>query len=518
MPISGFTHSPAGSTRRGSHRSRSSRFADRAAPIVAALRTTRRLFQSVFAGNGIPGAILLLVVATAPFPFGSADDIQVAFWCICLSLCLLMVTLREASAAQLWLLSGIGMIVIGYVFVLHEQLSDTPWLAPYHPIWKQASAVLGTQLPPSASIVRHAAFFALGAPLANILSLSIGLAVGGNRRFAWLLVKVLAWSGACYALYGLLQQLIEPQMILWREKVAYVGSVTSTFVNRNTAACYFGSCTVLWMLLILVKIRRRLPGRRLVWRHLRADLRLIPPREIAIDLAAFAVCLVAMFMTGSRAGVALSLLTMVVAFSIFIRRDLPARSGIWLSLGTGTLIAIGVLQFLGGRVNSRFETRDLVDAGRLEAWKSTLRIIGDNPWFGTGMGTFTSSFPAYRSPNISIQGFWNAAHSTPLELASEIGLPLALLVATGWLVMLIVYARGVLYRSRDAVLPLAAAAIASLALLHSSVDFSLQIPGYSIPFFALFGVGLAQSFSSSLRADPTSGNQDAENAASIGAD
>lgn len=468
------------------------------------MQAVRDLFRSVFAGNGIATAILLLVVAAAPFPFGSADDIPIAFWCICLSLCLLMVTLREATAAQLWLLSGVGVIAVGYGIVLHEQLSDTPWFAPYHPSWQHASTILGTELPPSASIVRHAAFFALGAPLANILALSIGLTIGGDRRIAWLLVKVLAWSGACYALYGLLAQVIEPQMVLWREKVAYVGSVTGTFINRNTAACYFGSCTVLWMLLIAVKIRRHLPGRRVAWRQLRADLRLIPTGEIALDLAAFAVCLVAMFMTGSRAGVALSLLTMVVAFSIFIRRDLPARSGIWLSLGVGCLVAFGLLQFLGGRVNSRFETRDLVDAGRLEAWKSTLRIIHDNPWFGTGMGTFTSSFPAYRSPDISIQGVWNAAHSTPLELASEVGLPLASLIAAGWLVMLIVQARGVVYRSRDAVLPLAAAAIGCLAMLHSSVDFSLQIPGYSIPFFALFGVGLAQSFSSGARTEPAS--------------
>ncbi len=462
----------------------------------------RDLFQWVFAGNGIAAALLMLIVTAAPFPFGSADDIPIAFWCVCLSLCLLLVTLREASTAQLWLLSGIGVIVIGYGVVLHEQLSDRPWFAHYHPIWTQASAILGAELTPSASIVRHAAFFAIGAPLANILALSIGLAIGADRRFAWLLVKVLAWSGACYALYGLLAQVFEPQMVLWREKVAYIGSVTATFVNRNTAACYFGSCTTLWMLLILTKIRRHLPGRRVAWRQLRADLRLIPPSDIALDLAAFAVCLVAMFMTGSRAGVGLSLLIMVAAFSIFIRRDLPPRSGIWLSLGTGTLIALGLMQFLGGRVNNRFETRDLVDAGRLEAWKSTLRIIHDNLWFGTGMGTFTSAFPAYRSPDISIQGFWNAAHSTPLELASEVGLPLALLITAGWMAMLIVLARGVLCRSRDAVLPLAAAATASLGLLHSTVDFSLQIPGYSIPFFALFGVGLAQSFSSGSRADP----------------
>jgi hypothetical protein len=32
-----------------------------------------------------------------------------------------------------------------------------------------------------------------------------------------------------------------------------------------------------------------------------------------------------------------------------------------------------------------------------------------------------------------------------------------------------------------------------LAILHSSVDFSLQIPGYSIPTLALIGAGIARA-------------------------
>ena len=39
----------------------------------------------------------------------------------------------------------------------------------------------------------------------------------------------------------------------------------------------------------------------------------------------------------------------------------------------------------------------LVEQGRLEAYRSSLRIIADYPWFGTGLGTFTAIFPAYRS-------------------------------------------------------------------------------------------------------------------------
>ena len=52
-------------------------------------------------------------------------------------------------------------------------------------------------------------------------------------------------------------------------------------------------------------------------------------------------------------------------------------------------------------------------------------MIADHPWFGTGLGTFVWSFPAYRSANISLWGVWDLAHSTPLELAADLGLPLA---------------------------------------------------------------------------------------------
>nr|WP_249809051.1 O-antigen ligase family protein [Bradyrhizobium sp. 137] len=199
-------------------------------------------------------------------------------------------------------------------------------------------------------------------------------------------------------------------------------------------------------------------------------------------------------MTTSRAGVGLSLLAMIVSTTVFLRRDLPPRTGIWIALGSGVVIALGLLQLLGGQVSSRFDSQGLVDEGRAEAWKSTLRIIADNPLFGTGMGTFQWAFPPYRSPNISIRGIWDAAHSTPLELASEVGIPMALLVAVGWAIMLLVLAQGVFGRRRDAIIPLAATATATLSLLHSCLDFTLQVPGYSVPFFALFGAGLAQSF------------------------
>lgn len=438
--------------------------------------------------------ILFFVVAGAPFPFGSTNDLSIAFWCLCLGIASMFAPTRFLRKPHMWMIAGVGVIVAGYAFVLHEQLSDHPWVAPFNPIWKQASDLLSVPITPSASIVKNEAFFALGAPLANILAILLGITIGAHRERARRMLWVIAISGAAYAVYGVLSFLIEPTLILWRDKTAYLGSVTGTFINRNTAAAYFGSCAMIWMLLILEDVRRRLPERHIEWRRLSRDVSELAPREILPQLAALLICLMAMFMTGSRAGVGLSLLAMIVSVTIFLRKDLPPRTGVWISLGSGIAVALGLLQLLGGRVSSRFDSQGLVDEGRIEAWKSTLHIIADNPWFGTGMGTFQWAFPPYRSPNISIRGIWDAAHSTPLELASDVGIPLALLVAVAWVIMFVILACGVFGRRRDVIIPLAASATAALSLLHSCLDFTLQIPGYAIPFFALFGAGLAQSF------------------------
>ena len=446
----------------------------------------------------LPAAfILYFVVACAPFPFGSTNDLSIAFWCLCLGVAVIFAPTRDLRRQHLWLLAGIGVIVASYAFVLHEQLSDHPWIAPFNPIWKQTSDLLQMPIAPSASIVKNEASFALGAPLANILSIVLGMTIGGDRERARRILWIIAVSGAVYALYGVLSFLIEPTMILWLDKTAYLGSVTGTFINRNTAAAYFGSCAVIWMLLTIEGVRGRLPERHIEWKRLPMDILEVPPGEILPRIACLLVCLMAMFMTGSRAGVGLSLLALIVSFTAFLRKDLPPRIGVWISLGAGLIIALGLLELLGGRTSSRFDSQGLVDEGRVEAWKSTFRIIADNPWFGTGMGTFQWAFPPYRSPAISIRGVWDAAHSTPLELASEVGIPMALLVSLAWAIMFVWLAKGVFGRRRDAIIPLAAAATASLSLLHSCLDFTLQVPGYSIPFFALFGAGLAQSFRTS---------------------
>jgi O-antigen ligase len=453
----------------------------------------------VFVLEKLAAWLLFGSVALAPLPFGSNEPSVIAVWCIVLGVCLILVPVRKLTGVQLALAAVALTVVAAYAFVLHEQLSDHPWLASPDPIWREAQQALGTPLQASVSIVRNEPWFDLGRPLVVLLAVTCGFLIGIHKERARQLIKVIAWSGAAYACYGILAHLFDPTHILWREKEAYLASVTSTFINRNTAAAYFGSCAILWSLILGERIRLQLPRGEIEWRVVRVRLFTATPKKIVLSFALLFVCLTAMFMTGSRGGVVLSLFALIVADVAFFRRDLPRKSGVLVALAAGGAVALIVLQIMGSGVNARFDLHGLADEGRLETYKSTLRMIADHPWFGTGQGTFGYAFPAYRSPNVSMVGVWDIAHNSLLEIASDMGVPIAALVALVWLLIFAVLIRGARTRRQHLILPVAALSIGLLAVLHSLIDFTLQIPGYSVPMMALIGAGLAQSTVPSAR-------------------
>jgi O-antigen ligase len=390
-------------------------------------------------------------------------------------------------------LTLIALVVAAYAFVLHEQLAERPWFAAADPLWAEASEALHTQLASSASIARHEPFFAIGSALVCVLALAGGFLIGAQRKRAMMLFAVVAWSGLAYAVYGIIGHVVDPTKVLWRDKPAYLGSVTSTFINRNTAAAYFGSCAVLCFLLLCDRMRRHLPPGPIDWRRAPGRILANTPREIVVRFAMFFICLSAMFMTGSRGGVLITLLSLVLAFALYFHRDLPRRTRLVSVVLGGGAAALTVLELLGAGVNGRFDAQGLGDEGRIATWRATLRMIADHPWFGAGQGTFAWAYPAYRSSEVPMWGTWDRAHNTLLEIAADMGIPIAALVVLGWAAIFAVLIHGLRSRRRNLIFPSAAFSIAVLAVLHSLIDFSLQIPGYSIVVLALIGAGLAQS-------------------------
>src|SRR5262249_55269132 len=161
-----------------------------------------------------------------------------------------------------------------------------------------------------------------------------------------------------------LSHLFDPTHLLWGEKRFYLDSVTGTFIGRNSAGAYFGSCAVIWSLLLWERIRSTTQRRPLDWRAMTSRLLSGPPRTVVVAFVMLFLCLAAMFMTSSRAASLLSLLAVMIGFICFFRRDLPRRIGVVSALIGGGVIALLLLETMGAGVNTRFDFEGLAAGGR----------------------------------------------------------------------------------------------------------------------------------------------------------
>src|SRR5262249_23709752 len=153
----------------------------------------------------------------------------------------------------------------------------------------------------------------------------------------------------------------------------------------------------------------------------------------------------------------------------YLVRHLGGRRSLPFLLASGPVVLL-LIVILGSGVLSKVDELGLTDAGRAATWRSTLHMIGEHPWTGTGLGTFPWAFPAYRGAGTSVAGICDRAHSTPLETAAELGVPVAVLIAIVWMLALGLLARGIMIRRRDHSILIAALFVALLALLHTSLD------------------------------------------------
>jgi len=427
----------------------------------------------------------------APLPFGSVDTIWICIWAMLLAFSLSTADLRSATIDDFYLLLPLFVTLAVVAAVVTIQLWPDAPLAQINSVWASAREATGDNLPGRISMTATGPWLAFGYPLLLALAFARAFYLSTEADDARQLLRILAWTGLAYALYGILAEIGDPTTILFRRKEAYIGVVTGTFVNRNTAATFYGSCTLLFLLPLLRFIHRR-------------DRRGPPPSGQMNDLiafylasplalgAGFVICLIATAMTGSRAGLLLLILTVLMATALFL---VPLRVGKlrrwgWLA-GIATALLL-LFQLVGGAVAGRILTYGLVDEQRYNAYLGALAMARDHLLLGVGYGNFESVFPAYRPTALGSLGIWDRAHSTPLELAAELGLPATCLILVTCLWYLYHLLSGSLHRRRDRYIPIIGASVAVLGFLHTSIDFSLQIPGFGVFFAAITGCGLAQ--------------------------
>ena len=107
------------------------------------------------------------------------------------------------------------------------------------------------------------------------------------------------------------------------------------------------------------------------------------------------------------------------------------------------------------------------------------------------LGAFADFFPFYHDLALGLEfDGLDKAHNTYLELAAELGPPVAaaLIFGLGWLVVRTLAAS----RRLKPGAALAAAGASVLVGVHSLADFSLQIPAVTATWLLLLGAGLGQ--------------------------
>ena len=309
----------------------------------------------------------------------------------------------------------------------------------------------------------------------------------------------MALAGLAYAVYGLVIEFGRFGMILWFERWAYRGSLTSTFVNRNSFAAYAGIALIVVTALLLPDLRRSLRMglfNRTGFVHFAETAGF----TLFFLLAAFVLIATALLLSRSRGGLlvaAIGLVVLVTALGLARRR----RGTTMVGYGLGFLVMGYVLISLSGDATlARFADLATAGSGRAEVHALAVRAVGEHPFLGSGLDTFPEVFQMLRDDSFGplVQPY-QRAHSTYLEFALEAGLPAfaAMVVLLAGLTAICL--RGVLVRKRDTSYPAVGLAATALIAVHSAVDFSLQIPGVAVPYFALLGAACAQSWPTSQR-------------------
>ncbi len=445
--------------------------------------------------------LVILCVGLAPLPLGANRPWAWSLLAVLVGLALALAVLRglRNPAALPIPFSRYRVLAAGFtilaLWIALQAMSWTP--ASWHdPSWLAMSAALDIPYHGAISADPAATLDSLMRILTYGALFWLGLQLGGHDRPARLLCRLVVLFTVLYASYGLILHFSGSHKVLWFDKWASQAALTSTFLNRNHLVTYLGFGIILATAQLIEILRQSISGI-----SLRSRAGLIALGEaIDIRIGFLILCLLILTTTvilaGSRAGlagIAIGIVTLLTVLALN-RRVSPGRAFRFaLILGLGLLVLI-VMN--GEWLIARLATLPDNLQERMALFSTTLSAMAERPWLGTGLGTFEDVFRAYRGD----EGLhWRApyydyAHNVLLEFALEAGLPALGLLLFLFLVISTVQFRGVGQRRYNETYPAAGLGLTAMVLVHSQVEFSIQIPAIAATYALLIGMAYAQSW------------------------
>ncbi len=392
-----------------------------------------------------------------------------------------------------------AFVFVGVCCWIFAQLATFAPSGHQHPIWQMAREALGRDVAGSITVNRDATSLALLRFLTYGAAFWLALQFCRSAPRAQRLLRALALIGGAYAAYGIVTLLFFPRSILWFEKTAYFEFVTSTFINRNSYATYAGLGLTANLAVISSLFLDHGPSRKAGVVSKLAYFSALAVGEGGLWIFSAAFLGAALVLTGSRGGVIASLGGFLIFLLLAGMRGRKNALVAGLALTAVCLtVGVAVLNF-GGFLADRLSLQGLASDSRLAVYSLTWQSINDAQLFGSGDGTFQHIFPMYRDRSIGPVGFWDKAHNTYLEALQGLGIPMASLLFAAVGVFAARCAVASLTRRRSSAAPLAATVATAIVMLHSFVDFSLQMQAVALTYAAMLGAGVAQSWSSLVK-------------------
>lgn len=440
----------------------------------------------------------ILSITLLPIGFGGNRDLPLGLCQFGLAISAILLAFEKKIIAEcFWpkrIITALGLfgLVILWGFLQTQSFMPQAW---HHPLWVDAAQALNHPLPGSIALWHDEAFFSINRLLTYIAAGVLAYVFAQDASRATLMLQALWYSGIALCIYGYFNYAMGIEKVLWVDKPQYDGDLTSTFMSKNHFAIYA----------VLVMVC----GAALLYQSWRHTLRDLSKKTVMKGLVRWAgekgyvqfflilVVTGAVILTHSRSGTILTmagLATFFVAYQIYAKQFKKAFFLLVLSICTGA----GAL-ILASQSSDYFATlfMDRSTGDRLAVYRLCLEAIAANPLLGYGMGSFQAVFRMY---NQHIAWSFDQAHSDILESLVDLGIPATMLLCSAVALLLSGILRGLFKRRRHGMFPALALAGSVVVIAHSSMDFSLQIPGVAMPFAMVLGIGLAQSWGSSEKA------------------
>ena len=300
-----------------------------------------------------------------------------------------------------------------------------------------------------------------------------------------LLAKLFTGYGAVVAAFAVLQGIAPNGKLYWIWPLEQGGWIYGPYVNHNH---YAGLMEMLMPFPLVLAVT-----------HFKNGNRKIALAGIAALMAG------SIFLSGSRGGMAAFVAQMILLGLLLVQK----REGSWkqpLMLGAFLALVIVFLVWMGSNelterlVSIHSETREEINGGvRLSIDHDCLRMLVKRPFLGWGLGTFPIVYPEFRSFYTTF--FVNQAHNDYLQLLVETGLA-GFSIAIWFLVLVFRRAASKLENwtgTASGAMTMAALLGCVGILVHSFLDFNLQIPANAALFYVLCAMAAAAPLQESQR-------------------